>query len=361
MTHQPATPAPLEPGSTLAGYQINRLLGRGSAAEVYRASRIETGEEFALKLLHIRASDQTLARHRFEREMAVVARLDHPGISHIHEFGGVSPGTYYIVMDLIDGASLRDVLSERRDGLPLPKALDIFQQLAEALTYAHTQGVIHQDVRPSNILLANGVRPILVDFGLVRLLDQDDITTAQFSPRAPLYMSPEQAAGREITPRADIYALGILLYEMTTGDVPFKGGSAARVLVQHLQAAPRPPSELKGDLDSRVEAVILKALSKEPHERYASPLVMLDDLTDAPQADSYDTVTLTRNEAAAFRQELNAARAQYQPQAASSAPPPSAPEPSAPPGLDRRLLLIGGVVLVVVVVVLAILILQGMG
>ncbi len=359
MTHQPVIPVPLEPGTTLAHYRINRLLGRGSAAEVYRASHIETGEEYALKALHIRASDQTLARRRFEREMAVVARLDHPGICRVHDFGCVSPGSYYIVMDLIEGTSLRDVLSERRDGLPLPKALDIFQQVVEAVNYAHTQGVIHQDVRPSNILLANGVRPILVDFGIVRMLDQDDVTTAEFSPRAPLYMSPEQAAGREITPRADIYALGILLYEMTTGDVPFKGGSAARVLVQHLQASPRPPSELKGDLDTRVEAVILKALSKEPHERYGSPLAMLDDLTDEQQADNYDTITLTRGEARAFRDELKAAQAQYQQQAA---PPPEQAVSPTPPAPDRRLLLIGGAVLVIALIVVAlVLLLQGAG
>jgi serine/threonine protein kinase len=354
-------------------YRIVRLLGRGSNAEVFRAADDATGQEVALKLLHTLSDDPTLVEH-FQREMAQVARLQHPNIASVHAFG-IHDERFYIVIDLIEGTSLRDVLSERRDGLAFPKALDIFQQVAVAVGYAHTQGVIHLSIRPSNILLASGVRPMLVDFGMAEALAGDNVTTAEFSSRAPIYMSPEQAAGREITPQADIYALGILLYEMTTGDVPFKGNIPARIMVQHLQAEPRPPIELKVDLDPRVNGVILQALAKEPGQRFATPQAMLEALTTEDEADNYDTVNLSRTEAKAFRQELIAARDQLK----RAAPPErveipvfdvdvpvTIPAPLVEPakengGISNARLLAAGVALVVIVLVVILLLSQGAG
>ena len=351
-------------------YRIERLLGRGSGAEVFRALDTTSGEEVAFKLLHV-FSDDAAQVDRFQRELNQVTRLIHPNIARVRTYG-THEDRFYIVMDLVEGTSLRDVLSERRDGLAFPKALDIFQQVAAAVGYAHTQGVIHLSIRPSNILLASGVQPMLVDFGMTEALGIDSVTTAQFSSRAPIYMSPEQAAGREITPLADIYALGILLYEMTTGDVPFKGNVPARIMVQHLQAEPRPPIELKGDLDPRVNDAILQALAKEPADRFATPLAMLEALTAEAEADSYDTVNLSRNEARAFRQELLAARDQLKraappervdpPELVADLPPtlPVAPE-EAPPargGISNAMLLAVGLALGVIVLLVAILLLS---
>lgn len=352
-------------------YRIVRLLGRGSRAEVFRAMDDTTGQEVALKLLHTHSDDPVLVE-RFQNEMAHIARLEHPNIARVHT-SGVHDERLYIVMDLVEGTSLRDVLSERRDGLAFPKALDIFQQVAAAVGYAHTQGVIHLNIRPSNILLASGVQPMLVDFGMSEALEGDSVTTAEFSSRAPIYMSPEQAAGREITPRADVYALGILLYEMTTGDVPFKGNIPARIMVQHLQAEPRPPIELKGDLDPRVNSVILQALAKDPEHRFATAQAMLEALTAEAEADNYDTVNLSRSEAKAFRQELLAARDQLK----RAAPPERVEEPelsadepdtlATPPRepvkpsieISKAMLLAVGVALVVIVLVLILLLSQG--
>lgn len=376
MSTSPLIPWPLEPDQLVGQYRIVRLLGRGSNAEVFRAAEDTSGQEVALKLLHAYGDDPAQLA-RFRQEMALVMRLHHANIASVHAYG-VHENRFYVVMDLIEGTSLRDVLSERRDGLAFPKALDIFQQVAAAVGYAHTQGLVHLNLRPSNILLASGVQPMLVDFGMGDALAGDNVTTAEFSSRAPIYMSPEQAAGREITPRADIYALGILLYEMTTGDVPFKGSVPARIMVQHLQAEPRPPIELKSDLDPRVNAVILQALAKTPEERFATPQAMLDALTAEAEADNYDTVNLSTSEARAFRQELIAARDQLkraapperveEPELVTAEPsveavpvaPPEAIQPDKAP-LSSAMLIAIGVALVVIVLVLILLLSQGVG
>ncbi len=299
-----------EPGHKVAGYEIRRVLGRGSVSEVYQAFSAEMNVEVALKLIVPSLNSEAEAaawERRFIQELQGVVGLSHPNIARTLDFG-VRGDAYFIVMELVPGSSLRDLLSQGRKGLPEDQAVFIFRQVADAVAHAHGKGVLHQDIRPGNILMAEATRPVVVDFGLMRILADDGTTTAQFSPRAPIYMSPEQAAGREATPASDIYSLGILLYEMVTGDVPFKGASAARIMVQHMQEAPRSPSALNVDLDPRVEAAILQALAKEPGQRFASPRSMIEALEQSGGGEEYDTVTLSKHDISEFRYRAQAAQ-----------------------------------------------------
>ncbi len=349
---QPHSSLPLEPGQRFGAYEIRRMLGRGTVAEVYRAFSPDLHLEVALKILHpaTRASGaaaEDQQRWRFGREMQLISSLHHPNIARIFDYGDIQ-GKYYVAMELIEGPSLRDMLSERRTAFPPDRALQIFRPLADAVAYAHSYGVLHQDIRPGNILFDDTTnRPVLVDFGLVRVLGYDDLTTAPFSPHSPAYMSPEQAAGREVTPRSDIYSLGILLYELITGDVPFKGETATRVLVRHMQEAPRPPGELVVNLDPRIESAILRALDKDPHNRFATPREMLEALEKPIAESEYDTLRLPRENVQEFRQKVRLARR-----------PEAVEQPEAPAGLaglDRRALLLlglGAAFLLVVLVAL---------
>ena len=306
----PSSTAPLEPGQRLGRYEVRRLVGRGSVTATYRAFSPELQADVALKVISHRflsQADAAASQHRFHQELQAAASLYHPNIARIFDYG-VAENVYYVAMELIDGPSLRDLLSESRRGLPQDQALQIFRQVADAVGYAHSRGVIHQDIRPGNVLMAGGIRPVVVDFGLIRVLGDDEMTTAQFSPRAPIYMSPEQASGQEVTPSADVYSLGVLLYEMVTGDVPFKGSSAARIMVRHIQEAPRPPSHLAVGLDPRVEAVIMQALAKDPAERPASPRSMIEALEREINAEDFETITLPKDEVREFQQRARAAQ-----------------------------------------------------
>jgi len=318
----------LEPGQLWQGYQIQRLLGRGALSEVYRAFSPALAAPVALKILLLRPEDEHKAaalQRRFFLALRLCATLEHPGIARVYDYGLVG-AHYYIAAQLVEGGSLRDVLSERRSGLPAARALALFRQVADAVAYAHAHGVTHQDIRPGNILLAGPDTPVVVDFGLLRVVAGDSQTTAEFSPRAPLYMSPEQAGGGAVTPQSDVYSLGILLYELLTGDVPFRGSTPVQILVQHLQRDPRPPGELVPDLDPRVEAAILRAMAKDPAARFASPLEMVAALEGPAPSLDYDTITLTDGDA-------REVRAQFR--QATPIPPQAAPRPEAVPEMDR--------------------------
>lgn len=305
---------PLEQGHRIGNYQIRRLIGRGTVAEVYRAFSPHLNTEVALKVLHLDPGDTpeqiAAVQRRFSRELQHLITLQHPHIARVIDFG-ITNGTYYIVTQLVEGPSLRDMLSERRSGFRHDHALDIFRQVADAVGFAHRRGVLHQGIRPGNILMSDGVRPQLVDFGIARILAEDDMTTARFSPRAPIYMAPEQATGGAITTRTDVYALGVLLYEMITGDVPFKGGTPARILVQHLQEPVRPPSEIDVEIDPRVEDVIMRALEKNLLDRFDSPNEMVDALTVEISDTEYDTINLTPINAKELRQQIRVAHREY--------------------------------------------------
>ena len=355
-TDSPFSLSPTQPRRRVGKYELQRLVGRGSIAEVYRATSPDLEQEVALKVIHPHVDEDEDILHvqeRFLNVLQAVSTLEHPNIARTLDFG-VHDQIFYVVTDFIEGPSLRDMLSERRSGLQLDLALAFFRQLADALAYAHNLGILHQSFRPGNIMLEDGSHPIIVDFGLLRALGDDDLTTVQFSPHAPTYMSPEQAAGRGVTPQADIYSLGIVLYEMVTGDVPFKGGNAARILVQHLQDAPRPPGELNPTLPPQVEAAILRALAKKPEDRFAPVREMVEAL-EQESGDDYDTINLRKEDAREIRQRLRDAQQ-------SSAPRQIAGRSRLSSGPSRTVIIAAGVLLIIaVLIVIALLIAGGQG
>jgi serine/threonine protein kinase len=348
-THKPSGALPLGPGEQVGIYEIKRLLGRGSMAAVYRAYSPDLNADVALKILRFATEDDAereQINRRFFEELKKIATLYHPNIARVYDYG-TNGELHYIVMELVEGTTLRDLLSARRGGLSRDRALEIFRQVADGIAFAHSKNIIHHEIRPGNILLADDTRPVIVDFGLMRILGDDNTTTAEFSPKAPLYMSPEQASGAAITTRSDVYSLGILLYELVSGDVPFKGGPTARILVQHLQQEPRPPGDLVVDLDTRIESAIMKALEKDPQARFSSPMSMLEAIEQQIDAQEYDTITLERDQLAQFRQNAQAARSARQPDS-KPAPSPAAKREVNPTTLA---LIVIGVIMVIAVVV----------
>lgn len=266
----------LKSGDTLGKYEIKGLLGRGAMAEVYRAYNPALQNDVAIKVMNpsVMASEDGTAR--FKREAQAAARLSHPNIMRVFDFE-IEGDMYYMVLELLDGPTLKDLLGEYPEGMPEDMALLVFSQIAEAVGYAHSQGIIHRDIKPANVIMVSD-RAVLTDFGLARIADQAQLSATGSSAGTPAYMSPEQASGAEITSKSDIYALGVLLYELMTGTVPFKGETFASVLVQHIQKVPPMPSELIGDLNPVIEAVIMRALSKDPKTRYANAEVMVREL-----------------------------------------------------------------------------------
>lgn len=346
-------------------YEMRRRIARGSVTEVYRAFAPTLKTEVALKIMTFRPEDDSRVdrlHDRFFAAMQMCSGLEHPNIARIFDYGEID-GHFYEAMELVEGSTLRDILSARRTGLPEQRALDIFAQVADAVAYAHSKGVTHQDIRPGNIMMADdGERPVVVDFGMLGVVSGDQQSTAEYSPRAPLYMSPEQASGGEVGPRSDVYSLGILLYEMFTGDVPFKGVSAARVLVQHLQQSPRPPSELNIGIDLAVETAILKALAKKPEDRFDSPLSMLESIQRTPDPQEYDTVTLNRESLRDFRQQVATTRltTSAPPEKISTAEIKGLPQPRTGVGTFSAGVVVG-ILLVLVVLVVAVLVLSQAG
>ncbi len=283
----------LTPGQKLGKYEIRQLLGRGGMAEVYRALNPDLNQDVAIKVLHphIIDSDSEMAIARFRREAQSIAALRHPNIVRVFDFDA-STSIYFMVMELIDGPSLRDVIATHPTGMPQDEAVSVFRQLAEAVAYAHERGVIHRDIKPGNVLMVESKRPVLTDFGLARIVGGAKVTADGSSSGTPAYMSPEQAIGEEVSAQSDIYSLGVVLYEMVTGNVPFRGDSFTNVVLQHLQQTPQRPSEKVTGLDVRVENVIMRALEKDPKNRYPSTRDMIRALETTGPVKPYETVSI---------------------------------------------------------------------
>lgn len=291
----------LKPGEMLGKYQIKALLGRGGMAEVYRALNPDLGQDVAIKVLHPHVVESADALTRFRQEAQAVAGLSHPNIIRVFDFS-TQGRTHYMVMELITGKGLDAVLAAYPEGLPESEALKIFRQIAEAVGHAHAHGVIHRDIKPSNVLITETGRAILTDFGLSRVIGASRLTASGVSYGTPMYMSPEQATGLPVTQTSDIYALGVMFYEMLVGKLPFDGESAMQIMLKHLEAAPRPPIEIKPTLDPRLNQVILRALAKAPESRYATAgqmLAAIDNTSTSGSVDASQTLQFTEVGAAA--------------------------------------------------------------
>jgi serine/threonine-protein kinase len=256
-------------------YVIKRKLGSGGMADVYLAEDQELGRRVALKLLDDRhASDEQFVE-RFRREAQSAAGLNHPSIVSIFD-RGQAEGTYYIAMEYLDGRTLKELLI-RNGPTPPAIAIDYARQILGALAFAHRNGIVHRDIKPHNIIVRPDGRLKVTDFGIARS-GASQMTEAGSIVGTAQYLSPEQARGAPVDPRSDLYSLGIVLYEMLTGKVPFTGDTPVEIAMKHLSQVPEPPSTLRPEVPHDLDAVVMRALAKDPDQRYGSAEEMDADL-----------------------------------------------------------------------------------
>jgi serine/threonine protein kinase len=273
-------------GQTIAGkYRIDTILGTGGMGQVYRATRISIGDKVAVKILQPELADNQEIIKRFHIEAQAAARLKHPNVVAIYDFGSTDTGLMYLVMEMIEGRSLREILSGHGRFAPAD-AYKMIAQICAALDEAHHQNIVHRDLKPENIIITSTTHGNLVkvvDFGIAKLLNPDNnaekLTRTGATMGTPFYMSPEQCAGRALDHRADIYSLGILLYEMFASTVPFKAPTVGALIMQHITATPPPLSIFQ--IPPEIEAVVLQALAKQPQERQQSARELLGQLKAA--------------------------------------------------------------------------------
>ena len=276
-------------GQTVSHYRILEKLGEGGMGAVYLAEDLHLARRVAIKFL---TSTDRHYRARFIREARAVSALNHPNIAMVHDYGETTDGQPFIVMEFVKGKSLSDLLEE---GLTLRRSVEIVSAIAEALGEAHEQGIVHRDIKPSNVLVSERGHVKVLDFGLVKHLFDAPVSDVDLDARTiystqtrsdvivgtPLYLSPEQATGKEIDGRSDLFALGALLYECLTGQSAFSGGSVLEIGAQIIHVTPKPPSKLNPQVTPALDRITLKALEKNVEARYQTAAEMLKDLKAA--------------------------------------------------------------------------------
>jgi serine/threonine protein kinase len=257
------------------------MIGEGGFGQVWRASRPGDGELVAIKILHFELVSSHDALTRFQREIAAIERLRHPNVVRAYEHGTLSDGRPFLVMEYLEGASLREVIRDR-GALSPEETVTILGPICDALAFAHTSALVHRDIKASNVVLARddqGFRPVLLDFGLVKLVDDTGpgLTSSRTMLGTPTAMAPEQMRGEPVDARTDVYALGLLAYHMLTGQPAFTAGGGA--IKSYLQLhGPRPRPSAKIDIDPAIDGPIMKALAPSPTDRYATARDFFDAL-----------------------------------------------------------------------------------
>jgi eukaryotic-like serine/threonine-protein kinase len=281
---------PLSAGRTVDDkFEILGVLGEGGTGIVYDARRMAEGDRIALKVIHPHLAGDAQIRGRFAREAAILRRLEGDHLCPVLDFGEVpdrrrdgagktaaGAGLLYMALPRIDGQSLEALLAKEAP-LPIVRAVTIVLDVCEALRQAHSQGVIHRDLKPGNVLLGEGDRAVVVDFGMAKIIGGVGLGTTALTEHnmvfgTPEYMAPEQARGDELDARCDVYATGIILYEMLTGRVPFSGPTPLNVLTAHMTEPAQPPRTRAPDrgISPALDAVTMHAITKDPAERYAT-------------------------------------------------------------------------------------------
>ena len=257
-------------GKQIGKYRLVEKLGQGGMAQVYKAYQPDLDRYVAIKVLHPHLTGDEDFATRFRREARAVAAIEHPHIVRIYDFDS-DEDLAFLVMEYLEGTSLKALLHDlrRRDEqMDTAEVGRIVGAVAKALAHAHRQGLVHRDVKPSNVLITSDGRPVLTDFGIARIVDETVITESGGTLGTPAYMSPEQGKGESGDARSDIYALGVMLYQLCTGRIPFDADTPYAIILKHITAPLPPPRSICPELPESVERVILKALAKDPDDRF---------------------------------------------------------------------------------------------
>jgi eukaryotic-like serine/threonine-protein kinase len=261
-------------------YRLDHKIGSGGMADVWLAEDTELDRNVAVKILHDRFAQDKEFVQRFQREAQSAAGLQHPNVVGIFDRGSFLD-TYFIAMEYVDGPSLKDLV---RGGMGTQDAINFTRQILGAARFAHRKGIIHRDLKPQNVLIDDEGRARVADFGIARGGENSDITATGSVMGTAQYLSPEQAQGKPTTPRSDIYSIGVILYEALTGRVPFEGDSAVAVALKQVSEAPRRPSAINPDIPPALDAVVMRALAKDPDARFKDADAFLRALDAAERA-----------------------------------------------------------------------------
>jgi serine/threonine-protein kinase len=256
-------------------YQVVRKLGAGGMANVYLAEDQELGRRVAIKILNDRHANDEQFVERFRREAKNAAALSHPSIVSIYD-RGEAEGTYYIAMEFLEGRSLKELIVQRGPA-PVAVSVEYARQILSALRFAHRHGIVHRDIKPHNVLVDSEGRVKVTDFGIARA-GTSEMTEAGSIVGTAQYLSPEQARGTDVDQRSDLYSLGIVLYELLTGTLPFTGDTPVEIAMKHLSTVPEPPSARRPEIPRDLDLIVTRALAKDPADRYQSADEMEADL-----------------------------------------------------------------------------------
>jgi tetratricopeptide (TPR) repeat protein len=276
---RPVMPTNLAPGTAFGSrYRIESLLGEGGMGAVYKAYDTELGRTVALKLVRPELATSPQTMQRFKQELLLASKISHKNILRIHDLGDAG-GVKFITMALVEGTDLAGLI-EKQGRLPFDRAMKYTRQLCSALEAAHNEGVVHRDLKPQNILIDQADNIYVSDFGLAKSLESEATVMTRTGQilGTPRYMSPEQVEAREVDHRADIYSMGLIIYEMFTADIPFRGESAMQLMYQRVTAAPQDPRTIFPEMPDYLANIILKCLERDPAKRYQTCREVLDDL-----------------------------------------------------------------------------------
>jgi len=281
----------LQTGSQLDHYQIEGVAARSGMASIFRAKDIHTGRQVAIKVPHPEMEADPALFDRFKREEQIGMAMDHPGVMKV--FGDEDRCQVYMVMEWVDGRLLRKILNEKGK-LPPERAVRLAVRILSALEYIHSHGVVHRDLKPENIMVDENDDIKLIDFGIASAAGSRRLTFAKLSSTmgTPDYISPEQVKGKRGDARSDIYSLGIMLYEMLTGKVPFVGASAFAIMNDRLVNNPVPPRELDPTITPQLQEIIYRAIERDPKNRYPNAHEFIYDLEHQDKVGVADRVEL---------------------------------------------------------------------